>query len=127
MESEVTKSEKSNEFFMLYWLIVIGSMNGSKYFESLYVGELIAERIGLKGRPGLWVLGNPYSKLGVEPETKREFCKLDTPCFLRDLRKLLILSSIRKMCLKTSPVRRRNLEGSDNICCIFSIYEGFIN
>lgn len=45
-----------------------GDSRPDRYFESLYVGELMNDTIGLIGTFDLWILGNPYSN-GVFPAT----------------------------------------------------------
>lgn len=53
-------STKSFEFRMREWeLLRSGFSSDVKYRPSLYVGELIALTIGLKGTLVLWILGRP--------------------------------------------------------------------
>ena len=59
-----SSSANVKESLIVYSLVVRGSSIGTKNFASLYVGVLMADKIGLKdGRPSvtlLWSLAKPY-------------------------------------------------------------------
>lgn len=48
-----------------------GDRIDARCFESVYVGELMKEVIGLRGIPGLWTLGSPYNR-GIWPAVLRK-------------------------------------------------------
>ena len=47
-----------------------GARMETRCFDSWYVGEFTKETIGLKGVPGLWTFGSPYSR-GIFPAELR--------------------------------------------------------
>ena len=65
----------------MYSLVVRGSSTGTENFANLYVGVLMANKIGLKdGRPSvtiLWTLAEPYVISGLEHEgLKSLYCSM---------------------------------------------------
>ena len=70
------------ESLIVYSLVVRGSNIGIKNFASLFVGVLMADKIGPKdGRPSviiLWTLAKPYIIAGLEPEEiKSLYCSME--------------------------------------------------
>ena len=75
-------SANVKESLIVYSLVVRGSNIAIKNFASLFVGVLMADKIGLKdGRPSviiLWTLAKPYIIPGLEPdEIKSLYCSMD--------------------------------------------------
>ena len=62
---------KLNESFAVYWFVVNGFSSLFIYCDSLYVGELMAERIGrnlgMLLTRDLWTFDKQYNTLGCDP------------------------------------------------------------